>query len=175
MAAIIADGRPGAHGRQRVVEQQRVRHVGSVVAGKPDLVHAVIERDDAVLGNDLPDVVDDALRRRRPTILGGAVADTLQDAFAQTEQGTGIMQPALDAVGQQFKAWPDVTDDLALREIDLLDVGRRVADVDHLRTLGAHDEGRLLDGIVADRDDQVGTVDRLMDIIALAECGRSHI
>jgi hypothetical protein len=36
-----------------------------------------------------------------------------------------------------------------------------MADMDYFGPVRAHDEKRLLDRIVADRDDQVGLVDRL--------------
>jgi hypothetical protein len=39
--------------------------MGTVVAGEPDLVHAVVQADDAILGHDLPYVMHDALRRQR--------------------------------------------------------------------------------------------------------------
>ena len=120
-------------------------------------------------------VVNDALRRDRKAVLLAARRDALQDALAQTQQRAGMMQPALDTIGEQLEARTDVAHHLALREVDLLDGGRRVADVDHLRPVRAHDEGRLLDGVVADRDDQVGLIDRLMDVVALAERGRAHV
>ena len=44
-----------------------------------------------------------------------------------------------------------------------------------LRPAGAHDEGRLLDRVVADRDDQVGLVDRPVDIVPLRQGGRAHV
>ena len=56
-------GQSRAHGGERVVEQQRVGDMGAVVAREPDLVHAVVEADDAVLRHDLADVVHEALRR----------------------------------------------------------------------------------------------------------------
>ena len=120
-------------------------------------------------------VVNDALRRQRKAVFLAAVGDAAQNAFAQRQQCAGVRQAALDAVGEQFETRPDVANHLALRKIDLLDGGRRVADMDHLRPLRAHDEGRLLDRVVADRDDQVGAVDRLVDVVALAERGRSHV
>ena len=126
-------------------------------------------------GMTLPHVVHDALRRGRPAIFGGAIGDAAQNAFAKVQQCAGVMEPTLDAVGQQFKARPDIAHDLALRKIDLLDIGRRIADVDHLRALRAHDEGRLLDGVVADGNDQVGAVDRLVHVVAFAERGRAHV
>ena len=61
-----------AHRRQRVVEQQRVGDARAVVAREPDLVHAVVERDDAVLGHHLAHVAHDALRGRREALLGRA-------------------------------------------------------------------------------------------------------
>ncbi len=86
-----------------------------------------------------------------------------------------MVQAALDAIGQQLQAWTDVAHDLALREVNPLDVRRRIADMDHLRAFRAHDEGRLLDRIVTDRDDQVGAIDGLMDVVALAQRSRSHV
>ena len=38
-----------------------------------------------------------------------------------------------------------------------------------------HDEGRLLDGVVADGNDEVGLVDRLMDPVALRQRRGAHI
>src|SRR6185503_2689588 len=55
--AVIAEGRPAP-----IVEQQRVGDGGAVVAGKPDLVHAVIEADDTILRHRLAHVVHEALR-----------------------------------------------------------------------------------------------------------------
>ena len=85
------------------------------------------------------------------------------------------MQPSLDAISQQFQARPDIANHLALRKVDPLHVGRRVADVDHLGTLRAHDERRLLDRIVTDGDDQIGAIDGLMHVVTFAERGRAHI
>ena len=150
-------GQARAHRRQRVVEQQRVGVARAVAAREPDLVHAVVERDDAVGRHHLAHVADDALRRQREARLLGAVERALEDAPG----AAGPAPPAFgslpfDAVGQQRQARAQVADDLGMREVHLLDVGRRVADVDHLRTLRAHDERRLLDRVVADRQDQVG-------------------
>ena len=55
------------------------------------------------------------------------------------------------------------------------DVRRRVADVDHLGAAGSHDEGRLLDRVVADGDDQVGPVDCLVDVVPLRQGSRAQI
>ena len=47
--------------------------------------------------------------------------------------------------------------------------------MDHLRSIGAHQEGRLLDGIVADRNNQVGLIDRLVNPIPLRQRGSAHV
>ena len=47
--------------------------------------------------------------------------------------------------------------------------------MDHLRSALAHDEGRLLDRVVADRDDQIGPVDRPVDVVALRQRRRAHV
>ncbi len=72
----------GPHRCQRIVEQKRVCDVGAVVARKPDLVHPVIERDDAVGWHDLSDIVHDALRSEREAILLRTIGDVMQDILA---------------------------------------------------------------------------------------------
>ena len=44
-----------------------------------------------------------------------------------------------------------------------------------LRSVMAHEKRRLLDGVVADRNDQVGLIDRLVNPIPLRQRGRAHI
>ena len=70
------------------------------------------------------------------------------------------------------EARADVADDRGVREVDLLHVGRGVADVDDRRAARAHEERRLLDRVVPDRQDEVGLVDGLVHVVALGEgCG----
>ena len=64
-----AAGQPGPHGCQGVVQQYGVVVVGRVVAGKPEFVHAIVQRDDAVVGHDLAYVVDDSLGNNRETAI----------------------------------------------------------------------------------------------------------
>src|SRR5260221_647855 len=45
-----------------------------------------------------------------------------------------------------------------MREVHLLDGGGQGADLQYPRSFRAHDEGRLLDPFLADRDDQVGAL-----------------
>ena len=128
------------------------------------------------VGHDLADVVDDPLRRRReaaprwrdPLIRPGSPR-------AGRARAEAVVELALEPVGQQRQARADVAHHLGMREVDLLDIGRRVADVDHLRPVRAHEERRLLDRVVADRDDQVGPVDRLVHIVPLGERRRAHV
>ena len=69
----------------------------------------------------------------------------------------------------------DIAHHFGMREVDLFDIGRRIADMDHLRPVRPHQERRLLDRVVTDRDDQVGPVDRLVDIVPLRERGCAHV
>lgn len=98
-----------------------------------------------------------------------------KDAFAQTQQSLAIGELAFQAIGEGGEARTDIADDLRLREVYLFHRRRRGADMDHLRSITAHQERRLLDGVVADRNDQIGLVDRLMNPIPLRQCGRAHI
>ena len=103
------------------------------------------------------------------------VGKALQNAFAKAEQCPGIVQSSLDAIRQQFQARPDIANHLALRKVNPLHIGRRVADVDHLGTLRAHDERRFLDRIVTDGDDQIGAINGFMHVVTFAERSRPHI
>ena len=53
---------------------------------------------------------------------------------------------------------------------DLFDGGGDIADISDLGSgAGAHQERRLLHGVVSDRDDEIGALDRIMDIVALGQ------
>src|SRR4029077_11379516 len=135
-----------------------------VVPGKPDLIHAVVESDDSILRNDLPNVVNNALWGHRPAVFLVAVADVAQNAFAQAQQRTAVVQSAFDAIREEFQARPDIADHFTLREVDPLDISLRLADVDDLGPLRTHDEERLLDRFRADRDNEIGPVNSFMHI-----------
>ena len=101
----------GTHRRQCVVEQYRVGNVGPIVPREPDLIHAVIKCDDSILWNNLSDVVNNALRGHRPTVFLAAVADVAQNAFAQAQQLTAVVQSAFDAICEEFQARADISHD----------------------------------------------------------------
>jgi len=168
-------GQPRPHRRQRIVEQQRVGDAGAVVAGEPDLVHAVVECNDAIGRDDLADIVHDALRRQRKPRLLATFRKPRQNPLAQAEQRSRVGKLALQAVGQRRKAQADVAEDLGLRKIHLLHRRRRRADMDHLRPVMAHQERRLFDGVVADREDQIGAIDRLVNPVPLRQRCRTHV
>ena len=81
----------------------------------------------------------------------------------------------LKAIGEQRQAGADVADEFGLRKVHFLDRRRQIADVQHRRPVCAHEEGRLLHRVVADGDNQIRTVDRAMDIVALRQRGGAHI
>ena len=85
------------------------------------------------------------------------------------------MQPSLNAVSQQLKARPDITHDFTLRKVNPLHIGWRVTNMDHLRTFRTHDEWRLLNRVVTDGNDQIGAINGFMNIVTLAQRGRSHV
>src|SRR6516164_3984472 len=51
-------GQSGPHGGEGIVEEQRVRDLGPIIARKPDFIHPVVEADDAVLRHHLAHVVN---------------------------------------------------------------------------------------------------------------------
>ena len=95
--------------------------------------------------------------------------------LAQRQKRSGVRQLALHTIGQQREARADITDHFGMREEHLLDGGRQVAHVQHGRSPRAHDEGRFLHRVVPDRNDQIGAVDRPMDVIAFRERGGAHV
>src|ERR1700721_4343093 len=82
---------------------------------------------------------------------------------------------AFQPIGQASEAGANVSDDLRLRKVYLLHSRRRGADMNDLRSMMAHQERGLLDGIMADRDNQVVLVDGLVNPIPFRQRGRAHI
>ncbi len=87
----------------------------------------------------------------------------------------GVRQFALQPVGQQPEARADVADHLGLREKHLLDRGGKSANVQDRGAFRPHEERRLFDSVVTDRDDEVGAIDRPMDIILFREGRSAHV
>ena len=127
-----------------------------VVACEPDLVHAVVEADDAFLRHDLPHVVDDALRRQGKAALLRPVGDLRKNPAAQRQERAGIRYPPLEPVGQQLEARADIADKLRVREEHFLHGRRQISHMEHGRSLRAHDERGLLHRVVTDGDDEIG-------------------
>ena len=109
------------------------------------------------------------------SVLGGAGGNPAQDAVAERQQRLRVRDLAFDAVSQEPQRGTKIADDLGLREVDLFDMRRLVADMDDVRPVPAHDERRLLDRIVADRDDEVRALDGLVNVVALGERGGAHV
>ena len=87
-----------------------------------------------------------------------------------------IGQLAFEPIGQQLRGSAPTSPTIsACGKYTCSTVAGVAADMDHLRPVVAHDEGRLLDGVVADRDDEIGLVDRLVDLVALRQRGGAHI
>ena len=83
-------------------------------------------------GMTLADIVHQALRREAGP-RWRAAAIRLEDALAQRQQRLRVRDLALDAVREEPQRRTKIADDLGLREVDLLDMRRLIADMDHLR------------------------------------------
>ena len=150
--------------------------MGAVVAGEPDLVHAVVQADDAILRYHVPHVAHDALRGERIAVallLRSAIAR--EHLLAQLKEGARVWQPGLETICQQPKARADITHELRMGEVHLLDRGRKIAHVQDGRAVRTHQERRLLHGVVTYGDDQVRAVDRPMHVVPLGQRGGAHI
>ena len=85
-AAMIADGRPAPIVASALSSSSVLATWRSVVAREPDLVHAVVEADDAVLRHHRAHVVHEALRDQRKAVVLGALVDVPEDVLAQVSQ-----------------------------------------------------------------------------------------
>src|SRR3954452_24373423 len=123
--------------------------MGAVIAREPDLVHAVVEADDAVFRHNFSYIAHDALGRRRKPRFVRPVSDTRNDFAPQPGERGVDLQLALDTVSQQCEAGADIAGDLSVREVHLLHIGRGKANMYHFRAVWTHDEGRLLNRVMA--------------------------
>ena len=119
----------------------------------------------------------EALRDHRKAVVLGALVEMPKDFLAQVSHiGIG-RQLALKPPGERGDTRADIADQFGVRIKHLLDMGGGVADMDHPGTAGraAHQERRLLHRVVTDRDDQIGAVDRVMNVVAFRERGGAEI
>src|SRR5690606_14538775 len=163
-------GQASAHGGQRVIQQYGVRLVGRVVARKPDLVHAVVEGNDAVVGHHFAHVLDQALRYHREVVVGGAFDNMLLQRIADAVCiGKAPVLLWLKAFLQLPQAVGNVADHLDLWKIHSVDLGGVEVDVHHFGATRAHEKRWLFHHVVTDVDDQVGLVDGAVHEVAIGQ------
>jgi hypothetical protein len=66
-----------------------------------------------------------------------------------------------------------ISDDFRLGEINLFNGRRRRSEMNDLRSLRAHQERRLFDRVMSDRNNQISPVDRLMDPVPFGKSGNT--
>ena len=162
----------GAHGGQGVIQQHGIGFGGRVVAGKPDFVHAVIQRQDAVFRHDLADFIHQALRANREAVVLNAFIDVLLQCIADAvEVREAPVFLGIQALLELPQAVGNIADHFDLWEVDRVHLGGVEVDVNHFGTAGAHEEGRLFHHVVAHVDDQVGLVDGAVYKVAVGQGG----
>ena len=167
-----AGGQAGTHGREGIVQKDGVGFGGRIVTGKPDLVHAVIEGEDAVLGHDLANFIHQALRSDREAVIHNAFADVALQGIADAMKiGETPVLLGFQAFLELPQAVGNITDHFDLREVDRVHLGRVEVDMNDLGATGAHEERRFLNHIVAHVDDQVSLVDGAVHEIAGGQGG----
>ena len=141
--------------------------MGDVVSGEPDLVDTVVERNDIIARHYAAYVGNHALGDHRKTFVVAGLGDVRSNLVMQGGIIAAVaLQLAIQAVSQPLDRSGDVADDLELREVDLIDFSRLVIDMDDGLPARLHEEGRLLHHVVTDIDDQIGLLDRAVNIIA---------
>ena len=126
------------HRRQRIIQQQRVRDRRPIITGKPNLVHAVIQRDNPIIGHHRPHISHNPLRSRRETTLRRPSRNPGQNTRPHRQQRRRIRQPTLQPIRQQRQTRPHITHHRSLRRIHLLHIRRRITHMNHRRPTRTH-------------------------------------
>jgi hypothetical protein len=130
-------GQPSAHGREPVIQQYRVLLVRFVIAGKPDLIYTIVERDNAIGRHDPTYFGDQARRKDRKTLVVRSFEQVFVDEIADFKKIRRVPRTLFfDAFGDLPDAIGDVAYHLELREIDRIDDGGEEIDVDDLEPPG---------------------------------------
>ena len=133
---------------------------------------ADIGDEDVLAAHHRPQVVQDALGLEWEAVVGRALLQLLEDQAAKREEGRRILLP-LDEPVQQLESLANIGDDLDGRLVVAVDLGRREVDVnDLLLALRVPELRRVLDRIVPDRDDQVGLLETVRDVIPRLKASR---
>ncbi len=119
--------------------------------------------------------MDDALRRERIAGFRSPLGNLREDLLAQSQERPRPRQLAHETFDEQHEARADIADEFCIREEHLLDRRGKIAHMQNLRSARTHEEGRLLNRVVADRDDQVGAIDRVVNIVTLGKRGGAHV
>src|SRR5439155_20841743 len=108
------------------------------------------------------------------TLVGRALLQLHEAQAAKREEGPRILMP-LDEPVKQLESLANIGDDLDGRLIVAVDLGWREVDVnDLLLALGVPELRRVLDRIVPDRDDQVGLLETVRDVIPRLKASRQQ-
>ena len=143
----------------------------AIVAREPDLVHAIVEADDAVFRHDAADIPERVAAGSPGTDRPSARSLIWRVFPCRRARISGIrIKRSIQPLGQRGDGRPDVADHFGIGIKHLFHGRRDVADIEHLGAADlAHQEGRLFDRVVADGDDQVRALDRVVNIVALRE------
>ena len=159
-------GQACPHRGQRVIKQHGVGVIGGVVAGEPDLVDAIVERDDAIVRHHLPDLAHQILRVDREARIRHRGVTVGHFGGTRSQHGGKIpVRLDTDRLFQLPHRIGDIADHLDLREIYRVHLRRTETHVDHGGRIARHEEGRFFNHIVTDIDDHVRPANRSMDEI----------
>ena len=153
-----------------VVEKDSVGASRFVIARKPDLIDAVVQRDNSVIGHGLAHVGNEALRIGRETVVFNAFGEMavhgLGNAF---EIGEVPAVLGLKAFVQFPDAMGNISDELDLGKIDRVHGGGVEIHVEDSHAAGFHEEGRLLNNVVTNIDDEICALNRAMNEVSRRE------
>ena len=95
--------------------------------------------------------------------------------LAQGQECSRVRHLGLETLAKQREARANIAYELRMREVDLLDCRGEIPHMQHRRSVRPHEEGRFLDGVVTDGNDQIGAINRVVDIVAFRQCSGPHV
>jgi len=149
-----------------VGDQHAVGLVGRERAGDPDLVAAHVGDQDVIARHRAAQVAQHPLGLERERVVVDTLLELCEDVPPQLPIGRGVLL-ALHEVVEQLERLAHVGHHLDRGLVVAVDLGGNEVDVDdRLLALRVPELRRVLDQVVAHRDDEVGPLEPARDVVA---------
>ena len=142
--------------------------ISRIVSGKPDFVHAVIQRHNTFIRHHFADIADKTFRQnRKPVVIfrfPPVIDIGIVHIFIKIQLPAGLR-------GDLFFDLPDTVSDVAdnfcLREVHRVNSGRLKINMNNFLSVVVHKKRRLLNHIMTHIDNEISTADGTVDKVTV--------